>query len=164
MPAQPANPAVLFVCLGNICRSPTAQGVFEHQLAQTELAGRVRVDSAGIAAYHLGKSPDSRAQSFAKKRGIDLSSLKARQVTVNDFYTFDWILAMDRQNMANLEAIRPSDSTAQLVLFLSLLPNTTQLEVPDPYFGGDEGFETVLDLCETASQALLDRLKQEVLN
>lgn len=161
MSAQPGDLAVLFVCLGNICRSPTAQGVFERQLAQSALAGQVRVDSAGTAAYHLGKSPDSRAQAFARKRGVDLSSLKARQVTVNDFYDFDWILAMDQQNLSNLEALRPADARAKLVLFLSLLPESTQKEVPDPYYGGDEGFETVLDLCESASRALLNHLQQD---
>lgn len=164
MSAQSKKFAVLFVCLGNICRSPTAQGVFEQQLAQSELADRVRVDSAGTAAYHQGASPDTRAQAFARKRGVDLSALKARQVTVNDFYAFDWILAMDRQNLANLEAIRPADASAQLILFMSLLPNSTAQEIPDPYYGGDEGFEAVLDLCETASRALLNRLQQDAAN
>lgn len=165
MMAAPSEPlSVLFVCLGNICRSPTAQGVFEEQLAKSPLAGKVRVDSAGTAAYHLGKAPDSRAQRFAKKRGVDLSALRARQVEPADFYAFDWILAMDQQNLADLKAFRPKDATARLALFLSLVPDAVHLEVPDPYYGGDDGFEAVLDLCESASQALLERLDQELSN
>ncbi|MHA7878292.1 MAG: low molecular weight protein-tyrosine-phosphatase [Saccharospirillum sp.] len=155
------KPGILFVCLGNICRSPTAQGVFEQYLEQSPLAGKVQVDSAGTAAYHLGKAPDPRAQRFARTRGVDLSQQRARQVTEHDFHQFDWILAMDRQNLANLEALRPAGSRARLALLLSILPAGEREEVPDPYYGGDEGFEQVLDLCEAASEALLKRLLEE---
>lgn len=156
-----SDTSVLFVCLGNICRSPTAQGVFEYLLAESALAGKVTVDSAGTAAYHLGKAPDTRATEAARQRGYRLADFRARQVSVDDFHRFDWILAMDAQNLADLEAIRPADSRAQLVLFLDLIDQPSGREVPDPYYGGDEGFEQVLDLCETASRALLQRLETQ---
>ncbi|MFG1496420.1 low molecular weight protein-tyrosine-phosphatase [Saccharospirillum sp. HFRX-1] len=157
-----SDTSVLFVCLGNICRSPTAQGVFEHVLAESALAGKVSVDSAGTAAYHLGKAPDARATAAARQRGYRLEDLRARQVSVDDFYRFDWILAMDTQNLADLQAIRPADGRAQLGLFLEQLEQPSVREVPDPYYGGDEGFEQVLDLCETASRALLRRLEAQL--
>lgn len=152
---------VLFVCLGNICRSPTAQAVFERLLADSALAGAVTVDSAGTAAYHLGKAPDSRATAAARQRGYRLDDLRARQVSLDDFHQFDWILAMDAQNLADLDAIRPADSRGRVGLFLDLIDQPTVREVPDPYYGGSDGFEQVLDLCETASRALLRRLEVE---
>lgn len=151
--------SVLFVCLGNICRSPTAQGVFERLLSDSPLAGSVNVDSAGTAAYHLGKAPDSRAIAAARDRGYALADLRARQVGAGDFYRFDWILAMDAQNLIDLEAIRPSDSRAKVGLFLDQIDQPAVREVPDPYYGGAEGFEQVLDLCETASRAMLRQLE-----
>ncbi|PTY36641.1 phosphotyrosine protein phosphatase [Saccharospirillum sp. MSK14-1] len=154
-----SDTSVLFVCLGNICRSPTAQGVFEQALADSVLAGQVTVDSAGTAAYHLGKSPDTRATAAARQHGYRLEAFRARQVNVDDFYRFDWILAMDAQNLADLQAMRPEDSQAKLGLFLDQIDQCAVREVPDPYYGGSEGFEQVLDLCEQASQALLRRLE-----
>lgn len=157
-----SDAAVLFVCLGNICRSPTAQGVFEQRLAGSQLHGRVAVDSAGTAAYHLGKAPDPRTREAARQRGYQLDELRARQVAVDDFYRFDYILAMDAQNLTDLEAMRPADSRARLSLFLDLLAAPPRRDVPDPYYGGEQGFEQVLDLCEAASDALLQRLETEL--
>ena len=149
---------VLFVCLGNICRSPTAEGVFRHYLANSSLANKVSVDSAGTADWHTGKAPDPRTCSAALKRGYDLSKLQARQVTVEDFHSFDLILAMDKSNLAHLEALRPANSRAQLDLLLQRY-QLARNEVPDPYYGGEQGFEDVLDLLESASQGLLAELQ-----
>ncbi|HKM38468.1 MAG TPA: low molecular weight protein-tyrosine-phosphatase [Thiopseudomonas sp.] len=152
---------VLFVCLGNICRSPTAEGVFRKYLADSALADKVTVDSAGTADWHTGKGPDPRTCEAALKRGYDLSKLQARQATADDFHNFDLILAMDKSNLANLEALRPANSRAELDLLLQRydLPRS---EVPDPYYGGEQGFEDVLDLLENASQALLAELQERV--
>jgi len=152
---------VLFVCLGNICRSPTAEGVFRHYLADSPLANKVSVDSAGTADWHTGKAPDPRTCSAALKRGYDLSKLQARQVTEADFHTFDLILAMDNSNLAHLEALRPANSRAELDLLLQRY-QLARNEVPDPYYGGEQGFEEVLDLLEGASQALLAELQERV--
>lgn len=149
---------VLFVCLGNICRSPTAEGVFR-QLLQAEARGlRVEVDSAGTADYHIGDAPDPRSQRAALRRGIDLSGLRGRQVTARDFTEFDFILAMDRDNLRELNALRPKNSPARAGLFMEYAPETGVLEVPDPYYGGAGGFETVLDLTAAASRGLLAAL------
>ncbi len=152
---------VLFVCLGNICRSPTAAGVFRKYLAASPLADKVSVDSAGTADWHTGKAPDPRTCAAALKRGYDLSKLQARQATAEDFHEFDLILAMDNSNLANLEALRPANSRAELDLLLQRydLPRS---EVPDPYYGGEQGFEDVLNLLENASQALLAELQERV--
>ena len=152
---------VLFVCLGNICRSPTAEGVFRKYLAASPLADKVSVDSAGTADWHTGKAPDPRTCAAALKRGYDLSKLQARQATAEDFHEFDLILAMDKSNLANLEALRQDNSRAELDLLLQRydLPRS---EVPDPYYGGEQGFEDVLDLLENASQALLAELQERV--
>ena len=152
---------VLFVCLGNICRSPTAEGVFRKYLADSALADKVSVDSAGTADWHTGKGPDPRTCEAALKRGYDLSKLQARQATAEDFHNFDLILAMDKSNLANLEALRPANSRAELDLLLQRydLPRS---EVPDPYYGGEQGFEDVLDLLENYSQALLAELQERV--
>ena len=146
---------LLFVCLGNICRSPTAQGVFEKLLANDALAGQVTVDSAGTAAYHVGKPPDPRAIAAAARRGIDLSMLSARAVADSDFHDFDLILAADRSNLQNLMRRAPADCTAQIKLFMSYVPTHASAEIPDPYYGGEEGFEEVLDMLEEASRNLL---------
>ncbi len=150
--------SVLFVCLGNICRSPTAQGIFQHRVDQAGLAERIAVDSAGTGDWHLGSPPDRRAQSHALRRGYDLSSLRARQVTRADFQRFDYILAMDRQNMRGLNALMPDSYAGRCTLFLDYLNRQEGLEVPDPYYGGDEGFERVLDMIELASSNLLDEI------
>lgn len=151
---------VLFVCLGNICRSPTAEGVLR-QLAATEAPElHLEVDSAGTADYHIGAAPDVRSQRAAQRRGIDLSGLRARQVLAEDFRRFDFIFAMDRQNLRELEALRPKDSSATLGLFLEYAPRGSSLEVPDPYYGGPAAFEEVLDLTTAAARGLIAELKQ----
>jgi protein-tyrosine phosphatase len=150
--------SVLFVCLGNICRSPTAEAVFRSQVAERQLDRFIHIDSAGTGDWHIGKAPDSRAQEAAKKRGYDLSSLSARQVRRSDFETFDLILAMDNNNLADLQRLKPSDSSIQLELFLNYARANVQ-EVPDPYYGGLSGFDVVLDLVEAASSGLLNDLQ-----
>lgn len=153
--------SILFVCLGNICRSPTAQAVFEAYVADSPLASRISVDSAGTAAYHIGKAPDPRSRAAARQRGYHLDQLRARQVTVEDFQRFDYILAMDTDNLRQLKTLAPQQSRAKVGLFLEFADATDRQEVPDPYFGAEDGFETVLDLCEQASQGLLAHLQAE---
>lgn len=155
-PEQPIR--VLFVCLGNICRSPLAQGVFEHQVAQAGLSGKFHADSAGTGSWHIGDPPDSRSVTAAARRGIDLSKQRARQVSSADFSGFDLILAMDEANLARLREMAPEQDNHKLRLFLDGVPGITRREVPDPYYGGDDGFEVVLDLIEQGSRALLARL------
>ncbi len=152
--------AVLFVCLGNICRSPTAEGVFRAALEQVGMASRIFVDSAGVGDWHVGSPPDRRAIQAAKRRGYDLTKLRARQIDGGDFTRFGWILAMDDSVLRELEGLRPSEFTGHLGLFLDLAPELGVREVPDPYYGGAEGFERVLDLAEAASASLVDRLRQ----
>jgi protein-tyrosine phosphatase len=151
---------ILFVCLGNICRSPTAEGVFRHLAAESAPELKIEVDSAGTGDYHIGDSPDLRSQRAAQRRGIDLSGLRARQVDPADFTRFDLILAMDRQNLRALEALRPSGSKAELRLFLETAGATGPVEVPDPYLGGEADFERVLDLVSAASVRLIAALKK----
>ena len=149
---------ILMVCLGNICRSPTAEGVFRHLLTQEAPELQVEVDSAGTAGYHIGKPPDSRSRRAAMSRGVDLSELRARQVVPHDFACFDLILAMDRDNLGALEAMRPEGSRARVRLFLEYAPELGRLEVPDPYYGDASGFEEVLDLSTAASRGLIAAL------
>jgi protein-tyrosine phosphatase len=151
---------VLFVCFGNICRSPTAEGVFRHLLAQEAPELRVEIDSAGTAGYHIGHPPDLRSQRAAHARGIDLSGLRARQVSAEDFLRFDLILAMDRDNLEELEAIRPAESRARVQLFLEYAPELGRTEVPDPYYGDARGFEEVLNLSAAASRGLIAALQK----
>ena len=146
---------VLFVCAGNICRSPTAEGVFTQRVAQRQLARKITADSAGIGGWHIGEPPDRRAQAAALERGIDLSGLRARQVAATDFHAFDYVLAMDQDNLGALGTLRPADASATLSLFLDYAPSADITEVPDPYYGGPDGFEHVLDLVEQASEGLL---------
>jgi protein-tyrosine phosphatase len=154
---------VLFVCLGNICRSPTAHGVFEHMVAQRKLQHAIEVDSCGTGDWHLGRAPDRRASTEASKRGYDLSHLRARQVSRDDFAQFDYILAMDRQNLADLQRLCPEGYRGRLALFLDYAPGSSISEVPDPYYGGDDGFNQVLDLIESASEGLLQEVCGETL-
>lgn len=149
---------VLFVCLGNICRSPTAEGVFRHKLQQAGLAELIEVDSAGTGDWHVGKAPDMRTRQAALRRGYDLSALRARQVTVDDFARYDLVLAMDSSNLQHLGALRPVASVGELDLFLRRYQLAFD-DVPDPYYGGEEGFEHVLDLIEQACDGLLIELK-----
>ena len=154
---------VLFVCLGNICRSPTAHGVFLRKLEQYQtaegrcLADLVEVDSAGTSDWHIGKSPDMRSQKAARKRDYDLSTLRARQVADADFEHFDYILAMDQANLQALQDRCPRPYRSKLALFLDFAEGP-ELEVPDPYFGGEDGFNQVLDLIEAASEGLIRQL------
>lgn len=147
--------SVLFVCLGNICRSPTAHGVFQSMVCGRGLSDRIAVDSCGTGDWHIGHSPDRRAAAEALRRGYDLTDLRARQVSTDDFSVFDYVLAMDKQNLRDLEALSPIDYTGHLGLFLDFAAGSVLSEVPDPYYGGDEGFTQVLDLIEAASAGLL---------
>ncbi|SIT65644.1 protein tyrosine phosphatase [Ectothiorhodosinus mongolicus] len=149
---------VLFVCMGNICRSPTAQAVFEHVLMREGLADRIRVDSAGTHAYHIGNPPDKRATEAALRRGIDLSVQRARRVTTEDFDNFDYVLVMDQQNLRDLPT-PGANARAKVQLFMDFAPHWPEREVPDPYYGGAQGFERVLDMIEDASKGLLQHIK-----
>lgn len=155
--------SVLFVCLGNICRSPTADGIFRGLVARAGLDEHILVDSAGTGAWHAGNPPDSRSQAAAAERGYDLSRLRARQVTEDDFHRFDLILAMDQANYNELMNLQPVNGKARLDMFLSCAPELGVREVPDPYYGGDDGFEHVLDLVEAAGEKLLDSLRRQYL-
>jgi protein-tyrosine phosphatase len=150
---------ILFVCLGNICRSPTAEGVLRHLAARHAPGLKVDIDSAGTAGYHIGAAPDPRSQRAALRRGIDISDLRARQISRSDFNDFDLILAMDRDNLRDLEAKRPADAPATLRLFLHYAPQLGRDEVPDPYYGGSADFELVLDLCTAAARGLIVALQ-----
>lgn len=152
---------VLFVCLGNICRSPTAHGVFRHLVEQQGLAHLIEIDSAGTAAYHVGNAPDHRSAAAALQRGYDLSDLRARQAISADFEHYDYILAMDGQNLKDLQDICPANYQGHLGLFLSFVDDSTR-DVPDPYYGGASGFDQVLDLVERASDALLQQIRKEL--
>lgn len=154
---------VLFVCLGNICRSPTAEGVFQQLINDSSLAKRIQVDSAGTANWHQGRGPDPRTISAAKKRGFDLSILRARVVKRSDFNEFDYILAMDEDNLTELHSLKPDNYTGYLGLFLAFGSQQTYTEVPDPYHGGSEGFELVLDLIEDAAVGLLKSIQKSKL-
>ena len=157
--AQPAA-RVLFVCMGNICRSPTAEGVFRETLRKRAPEFAVHVDSAGTHAYHVGEPPDHRACRAAARRGIDLSSQRARRVTTGDFSRFDLVLAMDEDNFRMLSAISPPEYRSRIGLFMDFAPEAGRSSVPDPYYGGPTGFEYVLDLVEEASLGLLAHLQR----
>lgn len=149
---------VLFVCLGNICRSPTAEGVLRHKLQVAGLAGRVEVASAGTGNWHVGGAPDKRTQRAAMRRGYDLSAQRAQQVVAADFNHYDLILAMDLSNLRDLKALQPANGKAGLDLFLRRFDGAKD-EVPDPYYDGEAGFEEVLDLVESACDLLVIELK-----
>ena len=149
---------MLFVCLGNICRSPTAHGVFQALVDERSLTDRIEVDSCGTGEWHVGEAPDRRATARAAKRGYDLSRLRARQFQSADFSRFDYILAMDRMNLATLQDMRPDNCPAHVGLFLAFADGAESDEVPDPYFGGANGFNHVLDLVEWASEGLLQEI------
>ncbi len=151
---------VLFICMGNICRSPTAEGVFKHFVSQAGLEEHIFSDSAGTHDYHIDEPPDLRSQRAAAKRGYDLASLRGRQVSRRDFEEFDYVLAMDEANLRLLERLCPPPQAHKLRLFLEFSGNPARREVPDPYYGGAQGFEHVLDLVEQASQDLLRHLRE----
>ena len=150
--------SILFVCMGNICRSPTAEGVFRHLVQQENLSDRIEVDSAGTHAYHVNEPPDRRAQAAAERRGISMSDLRARRVEASDFERFDYIIAMDRDNQSSLTEQADSEHHSKIRLFLEF-SSSAETEIPDPYYGGATGFERVLDLVEEASRGLLETLK-----
>jgi len=150
---------ILFVCLGNICRSPTAEIVFRDIVAREAPDLNIEIDSAGTAAYHVGSPPDSRTRQAALRRGYDMSALRARVVEVQDFTRFDLILAMDRQNFEVLQRRAPSAARDRIRLFLEFAPDADTTEVPDPYYGGANGFEEVLDLVEAAAKGLLSYVR-----
>jgi len=152
---------VLFVCLGNICRSPTAEVVFRMAAQRAGLGGRVEVDSAGTGEWHVGNPPDFRAIAHAARRGYDLKPLRARQVSTADFDRFQWILAMDGANLADLDAMRPAGFDGHLGRFLDLAPRLALRDVPDPYDQGPQVFEQMLDLIEAGSTALAARLAED---
>lgn len=150
---------VLFVCLGNICRSPTADGVFQKLLAAESYSDGVVVDSAGTGNWHIGKAPDQRTQVAAAKRGYDLSGLRARTVEMDDFEQFDYILSMDESNYNDLLVMAPAQHHGKIRMFLEHAPQFALTAVPDPYYDGEQGFEFVLDLVEAASAGLLNQIK-----
>ncbi len=152
---------VLFVCLGNICRSPSAEGVFRSLVAGAGLADQIDVDSCGTGHWHIGKSPDVRAQEAALRRGIDISGLRARQFSSEDLDSFDYVLVMDRQNLADVKDIWHQNGGTEPTLFLQY-GNSAHQEVPDPYYGGDEGFEAVLDLIHQAGEGLLADVRRRL--
>jgi protein-tyrosine phosphatase len=154
--------SVLFVCTGNICRSPTAQGVFRKLVADAGLADRITVDSAGTHGYHVGEPPDRRTQIAARTRGYDLSDLRARQVGPEDFHRFDLVLAMDRQHREILARLAPASAGHKLRLMMEFARRSAHEEVPDPYYGGPASFELVLDLLEDAAEGLLAILQREL--
>jgi protein-tyrosine phosphatase len=156
---------VLFVCMGNICRSPTAEGVFIQLAKKAGMLPQLKIDSAGTHDYHIGEAPDQRAQQAARKRGIDLSYLQARRVISQDFIEFDYILVMDKNNYMALKALCPPEFLHKIHLYLDFAAQFQAqgiTEVPDPYYGAQEGFEHVLDLVEAAGIGLLEKIRQDL--
>jgi len=150
---------VMFVCLGNICRSPTAHGIFASMVHDAGLQQQIAVDSCGTSAWHIGNSPDERSVAMAAERGFDLSALRASQIQVTDFQRFDYILAMDEQNLSDLKAVEPDGYFGCLDLLLSFDTENSVREVPDPYYGGDAGFRLAVQLIESASEKLLNHIR-----
>jgi protein-tyrosine phosphatase len=157
-----SNIKVLFVCMGNICRSPTAQGAFESVVGEADLSGHIEIDSAGTHAYHVGEGPDRRAIKAASRRGIDLGGQRARRVEKADFAYFDYVLAMDSSNLDDLLSMCPTQHRAKVRLFLEFADDPVQQDVPDPYYGGGQGFERVLDLVEAGSRGLLADIRRQL--
>jgi protein-tyrosine phosphatase len=156
--------SVLFCCMGNICRSPTAEAVFRARVKEAGLAQQILIDSVGTHDYHIGAPPDLRTQRAAKQRGYDMSDLRGRQVEVADFTRFDYVLAMDNANMAILYRLCPQAQRDRLGLFLEYAKVHKEREVPDPYYGGEDGFERVLDMVEDAAAGLLLHIQRQHLD
>lgn len=152
--------SILMICMGNICRSPTAEGVFRHLAEKAGALDQLVIDSAGTHDYHVGSQPDPRAQEAALRRGYDLSALRARQVSDRDFIEYDYILAMDQENLASLKRRCPPEHRHKVRLYLSYSTRFSNQEVPDPYYGGRQGFDQVLDMVEDAAQGLLEELQR----
>lgn len=150
--------SILFVCLGNICRSPIAEGIFRHIASKAGVFDNFVIDSAGLGSWHVGQPPDRRAQEALASRGIDISDLRARQVSLVDFERFDLILAMDRANRAGLMKLAPKDRADKIHLFMECAPNLGVQEIPDPFFGDREGFDYVVQLVDAACRGLLRRV------
>jgi protein-tyrosine phosphatase len=150
---------VCFVCMGNICRSPTAHGVFRELVRREGLQEVIEIDSAGTHAYHIGEPPDRRSQEVARRRGIDMSDLRARRAETEDFHSFDYLLAMDQDNYHGLSRICPPGQHDRIHMFMDFAPEMRTREVPDPYYGGPRGFEHVLDLVEAAASGLLAEIR-----
>jgi len=155
-------PSVIFICMGNICRSPTAEAVFRKQLAVAGLADRVVVDSAGTHAYHIGNPPDARSTKTAAERGYQMDALRARQALREDMERFDYVLAMDSENLRLIQALAPTHLRDKPKLFMRFAPDYGVTEVPDPYYGGDQGFEQVLDMIEAACAGLILDIQQKL--
>jgi protein-tyrosine phosphatase len=154
---------ILFVCLGNICRSPAAEGVMRQKIRQNNLENRVELDSAGTSGNHVGEAPDERMQRHARKRGIELRTLRGRKFTVEDFEKFDLIVAMDDDNFTNiLKLDSKSQYRSKVFKMVSFLQSRSDKMVPDPYYGGPEGFEEVLDILEDGFQGLLCKIQEEM--
>ena len=149
--------------MGNICRSPTAHGVFRSLVQQHGLQSRVLIDSAGTHAYHVGSPPDRRSQETAARRGVDLSDLVARRVDETDFDSFDYVIAMDQENFMSLSRKCPDEHVDKIYMFMDFAPDMRTQEVPDPYYGGASGFERVYDLVHAASEGLLDDIRRRYL-
>lgn len=154
--------SVLFVCMGNICRSPTAEAVFRARVEAAGLARHIAIDSAGTHDYHIGEPPDARTRRAARQRGYDMSALRGRQVGREDFLRFDYVLAMDHANLSILRSLRPERADNHLGLFLEFARSHAEREVPDPYYGGAEGFERVLDMVEDAAEGLLSHIRERL--
>ncbi|MCG6871656.1 MAG: low molecular weight phosphotyrosine protein phosphatase [Gammaproteobacteria bacterium] len=154
---------VLFVCLGNICRSPTAEGIFRKLVRERELDQHIHIDSAGTGAWHVGSPPDNRAQQAAARRDVDISGLRGRQVERDDFDRFDYVIAMDRSNLQDLRSLARG-RTEHIELLLSYAHNWSEQDVPDPYYGGPAGFERVLDMIEDAANGLLRDIEDRLGN
>jgi protein-tyrosine phosphatase len=155
------NSSVLFICMGNICRSPTAEAVFRQQLAVAGLADAVFVDSAGTHAYHIGNPPDARSTKTAARRGYQMDTLRARQAVRADIELFDYVLAMDRENLRLLQDLAPAHLRDKPQLLMNFAPDYGIQEVPDPYYGGDQGFEQVLDMIEAACAGLIKDIQRQ---
>ena len=156
-----ARVRVLFVCMGNICRSPTAQGVFTKLVVEEGLSHLIEIDSAGTHAFHVGEPPDPRARETAHRRGIDLSGQRARRAMAEDFEQFDYVLAMDADNYQALSALCPPGFEERLRLFMDFAPHLETRDVPDPYYGGANGFEAVFDMVDEAAHGLLESIRRE---
>jgi protein-tyrosine phosphatase len=154
--------SVLFVCMGNICRSPTVEGVFRRAVENELAEFAIDIDSAGTHAYHVGEAPDPRARRAAERRGIDLSTLRARRIAADDFTRFDLVLGMDPLNVVVMEEVCPPEFRDRIRLLLEFAPETGREDVPDPYYGGSNGFEYVLDLAESASAGLLTHIRHSL--
>jgi len=152
---------VLFICMGNICRSPTAHGVFQALVEKEGMSDIIEVDSAGTHAYHEGEPPDSRAQETARRRGFDLSTQRARRAIREDFHVYDYIVAMDQDNFHHLYRLSPEGMEEKIQLLMDYAPSFRTREVPDPYYGGTAGFERVFDMVEAAAEGLLNEIRQK---